>query len=104
VFCGGEALEIIAYILYIMKLCDYCSKELDKTLVTEIGCKHTFCIKCTSLVSYHMEVCPKCQSIVKNEKIYFYKEYTEIERSQKQMDQLKSYQIDQLLWNQKLLG
>ena len=92
-----------------MKLCDYCAKELDKTLVTEIGCKHTFCIKCTSLVSYHMELCPKCQSIIKNEKIYFYQEYSglkagkEINRSQKQMDQLKSYQIDQLMWNQKYL-
>ena len=66
-----------------MKLCDYCGKELNNTLVTEIECKHIFCIHCTSLVSYNMEVCPKCQSIIKTEKIFFYKEDWDISHKKK---------------------
>ena len=57
-----------------MRQCDYCSKDLNKTLVTEIGCKHIFCIRCSSLVCFSMEICPKCQTVIKNEKIYFYDE------------------------------
>lgn len=81
-----------------MRNCDYCGININKTLVTEIECSHIFCIHCSSLVSFNMEVCPKCQSNIRKEKIYFY----DPDSSQKQKNQQRDYQIDKALWNLKL--
>lgn len=57
-----------------MSYCDNCGDNIMNKIIIQINCGHVFCLKCSSGKYFLKEICPKCQSIIKTEKIFCLKD------------------------------